>query len=358
MNSLGLTVIVIVGVLVVFYALNYLFLVLRHRYFLNVNPDYDRELSPKKIELIEQISLRVSAYSKSIPRNRIYSFVYLGGFVPFVLGFGVGILSGAASNFITNVIKRTFHQSLEQQVIYSDVFGMTFISAVFAGIFFTAVIIIWSARRNPSFLDHLNFWCDWGAYSASRKSDERISENITHLVRIGGVKTGKTYSDAQISRKIFEITNPVWMLFAKFFLGLSVITFVLDCFYLKEFTSDRLISSPYFSLRSTQYAYTNVHSIRPICRLYSDDGKVRGAFDYYIDFNDRTKVSLLGSGNISTDEITVIEHVETQFTGNKNSLKLNVRNVSGQPTLDDCLRYAEKEYDKAIMPKLRSFMGI
>ncbi len=256
------------------------------------HPNYNRELSHQEVNALSRLSAELYSDSRSF-RYPWYYRLILFGLTPVALG--VGLIVGGLF-VILPIAQKVLEKSIAEPPVWSDITVVPLVSMLFggfAGIFLSAIIAIVIARKHSLFLKYLSYQIGWGTLHGGEKSSETVHNELIDAYRKNRVALDIAANDRESIHKIlFERTTPFWIAGTAFLLTLTLLFSVFDFRNFAYITPDKVVASPYFSVRSKTYDKSEDFKLDRHCYIHLADRSPVSTLQYALILPDGKSIDL------------------------------------------------------------------
>ena len=305
-------------------------------------PEYDRTLNAKETAWLSDNARRLSA-EKSIQKYPHWTLLLWSGTLPVMLGMGLfaGIIF-LIHNALLKPIDPAAYSWLRIDI------GPSMVLAVFLGIFVAAIAMIVLAKYSKTLRDYLTYQYGWGYMNPKARGKQEIYEELEHQIRKRHLSSDDEYNSDYFSNLIFERTSPAWKKWTGAVFCLTTVFLFFDTQYAIDVYGDKINVSPYFSLSTHVYSFTDIKDISRECTLGSSDRQEHPYLSYSLQMTDGRKINLFSlEGKGDTPHLDTIEGILPKLENVKfQPTKIDTAPVIKlDPSAVQCVRFIQQVYD-------------
>ncbi len=284
----------------------------RHALAMRKNPEFDRMLSQKELDYIEDSRAKTKTYLEAQKYPTGFSTAhYLGGF--FGMFLSIGAISAPAYIIAKTFGDAAYFTRTSGDIVY-DYQGHGWGGAIFgviAGLAVFTALFQWLGTRYPEF----------GVYILRQNKNSSVTdplekdnfaEKISHFIRTEQLKPYVAFDPKSFLIMIARQYERAIYATALIFLGLTVVFTYLDIRSYRILGEHGIQYSPYFSLRTQHVPYTDIETIQLSCYTYQEDSRTRLSLAYTLDLPTGKKIGLFDS-NISQQELDIALQIDGEL---------------------------------------------
>ncbi len=314
------------------------------KWFSLKSKDYSRNLSEAENIWLKRSAFRLSS-EKSNKKYPRWTLLLTGGFLPVCIGMGltVGVFFLALKLFIPDIAP----EALSWQRMD---FGGSTLLALLLGILLAAIAMVLAVRHSSITRDYLTYHYGWGYASPRPRGEVEISEELEHQLRLGKLTSASEFNSEEFSNLIFHRTTPAWKKGTLIIGLITLFFFILDTRSFYTLYPDRIEGSPYFSLQSKSYAFSDVVNTRRKCILAVEKKRPYSRFEFILEMKDGKTFNLLSDYGPSEDvQLASIEAIwdEIDLNAHRQTSVKSAPILNLSPTLENCKGLISNTYSNA-----------
>ena len=183
------------------------------------------------------------------------------------------------------------------------------------------------------------------------RNEVEIYEELEHQVRIENLSHNDAYDGEHFSNLIFRRTSPAWHKWTLIIFFITLFFLVLDCFYAIDVYDDKITNSPYFSLTTKNYQFSDVETVESECTLGKNNKKFHPYMSYKLIMNDGVKINIY---SLTTQNKSQVSHLDAIETINPKLINAQIMPtitdraliIKDEPTTNACRSYIRNVYDE------------